>query len=180
MRKIQYNGPATLLGRHGRVQKGSVIFITEAEYSTLLGEVDFEKLEGIEPPLPYPELIVLPQGMPLFDLRIISWYSSKLFTRLTKYSKKELTRIAESMQMLELPVKCSRDFPTDEIIDSIMFYAREAGWMDLSKHEIESSGLFSRKEFEAEKAKLNRMTQGGDAEFIAPPRRTRATEVQPV
>lgn len=131
MRSIKYIGETANIGRFGRVNKGSVILLTEDEYGCVSTDPDYKLIES-DVNIEAMELAngILPVGTPLFDLRTIPWENPKVAMRLAaRASRNQLKSIVDSIRLAG-GVVAEPDYEGDKIfvVDAIVTASRNMLW----------------------------------------------------
>lgn len=127
MKQVIYKGPETNLGTHGQVKPGQVLALGYDEWLSVRGNPLFEPKHG---PKTAKEEMILPAGAKSYDLTTLPWGEAGIVNKLRKLKKSTVIQIAGAMRELGLEVPDSVHDSADAVVDSILFAADYAGWMD--------------------------------------------------
>jgi hypothetical protein len=139
MKVMIYRGSKTNLGRHGIVDEGAKLTLTEQEFETVKNSPRFELVESkkIERAADYCPPV--PKKMRAYDLTHINWRSPSLAIILDRTPKAFIMRIGHAMNELNMNVEIATRLQKAMMVDSIIAEARDAGWLSMEQNIIPDS-----------------------------------------
>lgn len=154
MRTLKYIGKKSLdLGRFSNLNNGDCIHATENEYAGIKDDPRFEDLTEYPTKSEVEALKkIKPVGTPFYDLRTIEWGHRYLFRKMESRSGiLELNKIVKAFRHIGLP--CSEVNPHThrrDVVDTLVYYARQCGWGDISNDERRALPIVAEPFVEAE------------------------------
>lgn len=130
MKTVIYKGPTISLGRFGTVEQGAHLQLTEAEFSGVKDDAEFELISRRKP-----REKVRPLGTPFYDLRLIDWSHARLEENLAKLGKGTLKNVAEAINFVGGEVIVTEHDNDPIIVDAIFAESRFHEWHSIEKEE---------------------------------------------
>ena len=125
---IREGEPVHNLGRHGRVERGQHVYMTELEYYTVKDSRDWREVEVDEDSILVPEAV--PCATEYFNLEVLPWTAYDLPKRLKRLRDVDLRKIAQAMASIGMCVPYQRPATTSEVYDQILEMAGRHGWLN--------------------------------------------------